>query len=155
MHPHDRRGGAIAGEIPDLGAPKGDDQFDGDLAFGGWDIALGRNQFLGELVGQLPRSGTIIVQQKSSARSDKEWHMIVHQISPNLDDHFQNMNLKVGERVVISGTPTGVFFNGMEFILCQFNAIQGVLRRRDGEVFVGSVYGEKAIEDGKPAEKGA
>lgn len=130
-----------------------DDKFDKELAFDGWNIQLTRNTFLGEVVGQIPRSGTIYIPSRTAARDDKEWHLIVHQLAPLIDDQFKPMGLEIGERVVISGNATGCFFNGMEFVIVPFNAIQGILRRRDGEKFVGSKYGAKAIEEGKPAGK--
>jgi len=158
VHPNERRSSpALAGAgAPIIGEQTADDKkFDKNLAFDGWDISLGRNQYLGELVGQLPQSKSVLLIQQTNARNDKEYHLIVHQISPLLDDHFVGMGLKAGERVVLSGTPTSVFFNGMEFLLCQFNSIQGILRRRDGELFVGSKFGATAIADGAPTSKEA
>lgn len=152
MHPAQRRSPALAGDVPDLSG-NGDDKFDSQLPHDGWDlIPAQKNTFLGEIVGQIPRSGTIITVEGSNARSDKEWHIIVHDIAIKLDDHFEALDLKRGERVIISGSATSCRMNGMEFVIVPFNAIQGVLRRRDGELWLGSKYGSKALEEGRPAK---
>lgn len=154
VHPTDRRRDpALTGaDVPVIGQPDPeDDKFDKELPHDGWSLALGKNTFLAEIVGQLPRSGSIITVEKTNARNDKEWHLIVHDIAPKLEEHFESMGLKRGERVVISGSATAVFFNGMEFCIVPFNAIQAILRRQDGELFIGSKYGAKAVEEGKPA----
>lgn len=148
----------IAGGIPiNPNKPESDDSaFDKQLPHDGWEISLGpRNTFLGELVGQLPRSGIIAIPSQSNARDDKEWHLIVHSIAAVVDDHFASLKLKVGDRVVISGRPVPVFVNGMDFWVVEFNVVKAILRRKDGTKWLGSVYGEYAIRDGKAQQKEA
>lgn len=146
MNPLLQRGVPVVGEDDD-------GKFDERLPHDGWDISLNRNTFLGEVVGQLPRSSKIIVPSLSNARNDKEWHLIVHQISPILDEHCHKINLELGDRVVISGSATECFFNGMSFVIVPYNAIQAILRRTDGELFVGSKYGKDAISLGRAASQ--
>lgn len=156
VHPNQRRGTSpvlAGGNIPDLSGQDDDGKFDKQLPHDGWELAPAqKNTFIAEVVGQIPRSGTIITVEKSNARNDKEWHLIVHDIAEKLDDHFEAMGLKRGERVIISGNATACFVNGMEFVIVPFNAIQGILRRRDGQLWVGSKYGGMAFVEGKPAD---
>jgi len=120
-------------------------KFDSELPYDGWSVSLSRNTFLGELVGQIPRSDTIVLADQTNARNDKEWHLVVHALPSVLDEHFALMNVKVGERVVISGNAVSLFFNGMDFCIVPFNAIQAILRRQDGKLFVGSKHGADAL----------
>lgn len=115
-------------------------QFDKDLPAVGWSCRLMRNTFRGEIVGQLPRSQTIITPNQTNARNDKEWHLLVHDISPILDEHFKAYGIEVGDRVIISGSAVTCFYNEQEFQICPMNSIQCVLKREDGEKFVGSKY---------------
>lgn len=128
-------------------------QFDEQLPANGWELSLARNQFLGEIVGQIPRSAVIYTPDQTNARSDKEWHLIVHKISDILDENIKKLGLKLGDRVIISGQAIQTFFNGMEFQIVPFNAIQAVLRHKDCQ-WVGSKYGSRAMIDGKPDESG-
>ena len=147
--------GGLAGGIP-INPAAGDDdgQFDKQLPHDGWELQLGpRNTFLGELVGQIPRSGIIVMPAMSNARDDKEYHLIVHSISKVVDEHFAVMGVEVGDRVVVSGRPVAVFVNGMDFFIVEFNTIKAVLRRKEGTKFLGSVYGATAMIEGKAQEK--
>lgn len=147
-----RRGPLTGIGVPDLSVPS-DEQFDQQLAADGWDVVLAENHFLGEQVKQLPRSGIIVMPSQTNGRSDKEYHFIVHQVGP-VTEHFANtLKLEVGDRVVISGNATDCFFNKMQFTVIPLNSVRAVMRRKDGVKFLGSIFGERAIPDGKPAER--
>lgn len=126
-------------------------KFDEQLPAEGWKIQLARNTFLGEMVGQIPRSAKIITPEQTNARNDKEWHLIVHEIAPVLDGSLKDIGLEKGDRVVVSGAATQTFFNGMEFQIVPFNAVQAILRHENGK-WIGSKYGEKALTEGKPKD---
>lgn len=121
-----------------------DGRYANDLPRDGWTINLWRNTVLGELVGQIPQSDVIKLPNQSNARDNKEWHMIVHDIAPVLDEQCQRLGLQPGDRVVISGSATNCYANGRLFHIVPFNAIQAVLRHESGP-WAGSIYGKDAV----------
>ena len=134
-------------------AAKAEEKFDSALAAYGWQATIGENTFIGEIVRQIPQSSVVLMPFQKGGNDDKEWHMVVHQIAPVVGAQFKELGVELGDRVVISGNATGCFFNGMKFSITPFNAIKAVLKRVDGRKWVGSVYGENAMKDGKPAPK--
>lgn len=146
-------GGGNSG-LPPGAAPQVDEnQFDESAPVSGWVVDLPKDMMLCENVGQLGTSEIIKTVKQSNARDDKEWHMIIHKISPEVSDHFAKMNLVPGERVLISGGATFCVVNKMEFILMPFNAVKGILRRADGKLWVGSKFGENALAEGAVLEE--
>mgnify|MGYP003420167683 CR=1 FL=1 len=99
----------------------------------GWAVTLVGDQLLVRLVDSLPKSKSIIMPGASEKETlKKEYHAIVHQVSSNAGTRWDNM-FKVGDRILLSGTPCFLTVNSQEYMVLPMSAVICILRRKDGK----------------------